>query len=82
MLRVACFVTPHGYIGRPRFRESPPLADFVSKQIPSIPISPDQFRSGAWVSEKLPQLLGLPKQEPPSPNGADRIATFIAECIL
>ena len=73
---------PFGYIGRPRFREAPPLADFVSRQIPSVPISPDQVRSGAWVSERLPLLLGLQKQEPPSPNGADRIAAFIAECIL
>lgn len=72
---------PFGYVSRPHFRESPPLAGFIHEQMPSRPISPESFRSGAWVADVLPALLGHPRQIPPASNGADQIATFAANCI-
>ncbi len=73
---------PFGYVSRPVFRESPPLAEFIAKHMPSVAISPDQFRSGAWVEESLPALLDQPRQQSPAPNGADQIAAFAADCVL
>ncbi len=73
---------PFGYVGRPYFRESPPLARFIDEQMPSAVITLDAFRSGAWVTDLLPTLLDHPRQAPPAPNGADQIAAFAANCIL
>jgi hypothetical protein len=72
---------PFGYVSRPHFRESPPLARFIDKHMPSAAITPASFRSGAWITDSLPRLLDHSRQSSPAPNGADQIAAFAAECI-
>lgn len=67
---------PFGYVSRSHFRESPPLARFIAENIPSLPIAPADFRSGAWLKQ-LPELLTLPRRCPALPNGADTVARFI-----
>ena len=67
---------PFGYISRPHFRESRPLAEYVQERMRGIEISQEQWQNGAWV-RRLPQLLALPRAGPETPNGADRVAEFL-----
>ena len=67
---------PFGYVSRPTFRESPPLAAFISENMPSMSIPPESFRSGDWL-HILPELLKTTAERTARPNGADQIAAFI-----
>ncbi len=67
---------PFGYISRPRFRESPILAEFVNRRMSGLPIPETQFIDGTWL-RLLPDLLALPRCPPETINGADQIAAQI-----
>ncbi len=69
---------PFGYIARPRFRESPALVEFISHNMPGLPITDTQFADGRWLN-LLPDLLALPRRQPESLNGADQIAAKILD---
>jgi len=71
---------PFGYVSRPHFRESPPLAAYISEQLPSVPITPGDFRSGAWLNT-LPALLSMPRKHLTKTNGADQIAAYVEHCL-
>jgi hypothetical protein len=71
---------PFGYVSRPHFRESPPLASYIDAHIPSSPITPAEFRSGEWL-DQLPDLLAMERHRVDKPNGADEVAAFIADRI-
>ncbi len=67
---------PFGYVTRPSFRESAPLAAFVESMLPSIGVSAEDCMSGNWVG-LVPRLLEMPPAVPPAHNGADAICTFL-----
>ena len=67
---------PFGYVSRPTFRESPPLAAFISETMPSLPIPPETFRSGEWI-HAIPELINRPRGQYRTPNGSEQIAAFI-----
>jgi hypothetical protein len=67
---------PFGYVNRPQFRESPPLADFIATHMSGTPISPAAFRSGDWLNS-LPELLQLPRIRRTSQNGSEQISAFV-----
>ncbi|MBN1220197.1 MAG: hypothetical protein JXM69_14815 [Anaerolineae bacterium] len=71
---------PYGYVARPRFRESPVLADFIQRQMKGLQITKSQFQSGHWLS-RLPDLLALPRLTRDGPNGADQVAGFISQLL-
>jgi hypothetical protein len=71
---------PFGYIARARFRESPQLIAFIEAHLPVLPISQEQFMSGAWLTQ-LPTLLALPRLERVPVNGADEIAAFVGRIL-
>lgn len=72
--------TPFGYIPRPESPESEPLVDFIKNHMSARPISPQAYNSGQWI-DQLPQLLSLPRSQPPRRNGADQAAEFILDLI-
>jgi hypothetical protein len=72
---------PFGFVQRPDFPESRPLADYIRAKMPSLEIPPRDFEAGRWIQSLRP-LLSLPRQSPGRPNGADRIAEFLCQRIL
>ncbi len=71
---------PFGYVARSRFRESQKLVSFIENKMPGLPISGDQFYSGAWLPS-LHDLLALPRIPRTDPRGAEQIARFIDDLI-
>lgn len=71
---------PFGFVSRPHFPESAPLADFVRRQMPAREIEFQDFGQGRWIST-LAELLALPRRPPARPNGAEAIADFVLERI-
>jgi hypothetical protein len=69
---------PFGYVQRPDFPESPPLADFIRSRMTALEIAPRDFEAGRWIPT-LRRLLTHPRRRPGCPNGAHRIAEFIHE---
>jgi hypothetical protein len=67
---------PFGFVRRPHFPESAPLADYIEKHMPAREIAFQDFGRGGWISE-LASLLALPPRPPVGPNGADQIAAFV-----
>jgi hypothetical protein len=67
---------PFGFVRRPHFPESAPLADYIGKHMPAREIAFQDFGQGGWISE-LAALLALPPRPPVGPNGADPIAAFV-----
>jgi len=67
---------PFGYIGRPAFRESAVLADFIAERMPGFAIAEEAYHRGEWI-DALPELLSFPRPDTPRPNGADEIAEFL-----
>jgi UDP:flavonoid glycosyltransferase YjiC (YdhE family) len=68
---------PYGYIARPRFRESGPLANFIRAEMHGLEIPAEHFEDGDWLAS-LPDLLALPRTERREPNGAAQATDFIA----
>jgi hypothetical protein len=71
---------PFGYVSRPHFRESPPLAEYIQTHIPSLPISVTEFRSGEWI-QSLPKLLAMERKASALPNGANKAVELIANIL-
>lgn len=70
--------TPFGFVQRPDFPESPPLADYIRTEMASLEIAPRDFEEGRWISMLKP-LLALPRNSPRSPNGAELSADFVLD---
>lgn len=68
--------TPFGFVQRPDFPESPPLAEYIRAEMSALEIAPGDFEEGRWV-KMLEPLLALPRHPSSTPNGADLIADFV-----
>jgi len=68
---------PYGHIPRSRFRESPPLADYVAAKMRGMQISEESYLNGRWI-ESIPQLISLSVGARPPVNGADQLAGWIS----
>lgn len=66
---------PMAYVAR-NFRESAVLKDFVDREIPSFEIPEPEFDDGAWT-ERVGELLALPRRPPAAEAGAGQIADFV-----
>ena len=66
------------YVPRPRFPESPLLAAFVDRHLPSRETELDGFSQGKWTA-RIGDLLERPRPAPRKDNGADRISELIAQ---
>ena len=71
---------PYGYVPRPGFRESPPLAAFVEEHMRGLAIQAEEFASGAWLTH-LPPLLEQPRLERREANGAEAVARFLLQVV-
>jgi UDP:flavonoid glycosyltransferase YjiC (YdhE family) len=67
---------PYGYISRPKFRESPVLADFITSRMQGLEIPPEAFQDGSWT-DLLPQLLDLPRLHRQEQNGSVTTARWL-----
>jgi hypothetical protein len=67
---------PFGYIQRPGFRESAPLAAFINREMVSMEIALEQFQSGRWL-ESIPELCRLVPDSNRKENGSRDAAAFI-----
>lgn len=67
---------PFGFVQRPDFPESPPLAKYILTEMSALEIAPGDFEEGRWVN-MLETLLALPRHPSQAPNGAELIADFV-----
>jgi UDP-N-acetylglucosamine:LPS N-acetylglucosamine transferase len=72
---------PYGFIPRSTFRESPPLAAYVTQMMSGLEILESDYTQGNWVGQ-LPQLLSQPRKDPPRLNGADQIAHWLLRYLV
>ncbi len=72
---------PLAHVGRARFREAGPLADFAAREMAGFPLRPEAFASGAWL-DRVGELLALGRRDIPGPDGAHQVATVILEEVL
>lgn len=68
--------TPYGYLNRSGFPESPALAAFLEREMPTRLISLDEMATGVWVN-RLEELARLPRRPHPEPDGAAQIARLV-----
>jgi hypothetical protein len=68
---------PFGYVKRPHFKESEILGAYMEAKGNAIPIHPEEFENGAWIS-KLNQLLSLPTLQKTASNDASTVAQFVS----
>ena len=71
---------PFGYICRPGFRESTPLASFIDREMVSLEITEEQFRDNTWL-DLLPQLCALAPDNNKRANGVLAAADFLADLL-
>ena len=71
----------YGFIPRLRFPESPPLAKFVLKTMPSTLITEQQFVDGTWM-DAIPALINQPRSGVNRPNGTQQVAAYIRNHVL
>ncbi len=64
------------YVSRPEFPESPLLAEFVERYLPSLETGLEGFTTGEWTAS-LGELLERPRPVSRRVNGADRIAELV-----
>ncbi len=69
---------PFGYIGRPDFRESAVLEEYISREMVSLEIPYEQFQGTLWL-ERVPELCRLARKYRISSNGADSAARFLRD---
>ena len=67
---------PFGYVKRPHFRESDFLEAYLEARGSAVPIPPEEFESGAWIS-RLDQLLSLPIRKSDVTDNPLTVARFI-----
>ena len=70
--------TALAYVGRPRFPESPILAQWVEGHMVAAEIGEDALRNGAWLAAAN-ELLEVPRRKPEEPNGVVQAAKMIVE---
>lgn len=71
---------PWGWIGRPGFRESSPLAAFIRQEMASIEITEQEFGIHDWLG-KVTQLCSLRSDGAGRRNGADEAAAFLHDLL-
>ncbi len=71
---------PMAWIPRERFPESPVLAAYIEAELHGLRLSPTDWDSGAWI-DRLPDLLTLPRREPPPTDGAEQAARIILDSL-
>lgn len=71
---------PFGYICRPGFRESPPLAVFINREMVSMEITWEQFKNNSWL-DRIPELCRLVPDRRNKENGAMAAAAFLADLL-
>ncbi len=72
---------PFGYVLRANFRESKPLAKFISRAMAGIALKESDFSTGKWTSH-VEDLLRLKRLKRESANGSVQIGNFIRKHIL
>jgi UDP-N-acetylglucosamine:LPS N-acetylglucosamine transferase len=68
---------PFGYSPRAHYREMKPLIDFVQNHMSGLPVTESEFQTGSFT-DRIEELLQMPRAQGHRPNGADQIADFIA----
>ena len=71
---------PFGYICRPDFRESAPLATFINREMVSMEITWEQFNYNSWL-DRVPELCRLVPDRRNKENGAMAAAAFLADLL-
>lgn len=69
---------PYGFIPRSQFRESPPLARYVTENMSGMEIQESAYVQGTWI-DMLPDLISRPRVPIPGINGADQLAMWISQ---
>ena len=75
-----CANRPFGFIPRARFRESPPLADFVVNEMNGVVVSEEEYTTNAWLN-RVPELLARFDNKPPRSSGAPAAAEFLIKLL-
>ena len=75
-----CANRPFAFIPRARFRESPPLADFVVSEMNGIAISEDEYATSNWLN-RVPEILASFENKPPRSSGASEAAEFLIKLL-
>ncbi|MCI5219421.1 MAG: hypothetical protein D3914_09580, partial [Candidatus Electrothrix sp. LOE2] len=78
---------PFAYISREWFRESRPLADFIARKMPSLPLTEEAFRHQdlSDTLDTLTRLCGLcelPGQNLKKESGASVTADFLQNLLV
>ncbi len=71
---------PFGYVIRPDWRESGPLAEFIQYQMPGLEISLDRFETGD-LAGAIPALLSLPARWRNETEGSGQAADYILQLL-
>jgi len=71
---------PMAFVTRADFRETAPLREWITKEIPGFEIHGRDFASGDWV-ERVPELLAMPSHGPQAERGADAVARFVVDAL-
>lgn len=71
-----CANRPFGFIPRARFRESPPLADFVVDEMNGVVVPEEEYTTNAWLN-RVPEILARYENKPPRSSGASEAAEFL-----
>jgi UDP-N-acetylglucosamine:LPS N-acetylglucosamine transferase len=71
---------PFGYIRRPRFRESAPLAAFIDREMVSMEITGEQFRDSSWL-DRVSELCRCPRDREKRENGSMAAAAFLGDLL-
>ncbi len=71
---------PFGYIQRPGFRESSPLAAFITREMVSMEIPREQFQGSRWL-DTVSELCRLVPDKDRKENGARAAADFIVDLL-
>lgn len=71
---------PFGYICRPGFPESPPLAAFINREMVSMEITWELFQNNSWL-DKIPELCRLVPDRNRRENGAKAAAAFLVDIL-
>jgi UDP:flavonoid glycosyltransferase YjiC (YdhE family) len=72
--------TPFAYVPRRDFPESPILAAFVDRHLPSWRIDPEAWRGGQWLAA-LPRFPLGHVRTPRTANGAEQAADWLADLL-
>ena len=67
---------PYAFVARRDFREMPPLAAFVRRELLGFEIPPEGFAEGGWI-DRVPELLSLPRRSRTG-GGADQVANVVS----